>query len=187
MHTFSWAVMPHQGSFLESDVPVAAYLFNSPLHGTFTLYSTKIHSKPLAVRSIPQENVQYPLLQARAPFVVEGAPNIILETVKRGEDDDHKSGPTTVVLRLYEAFGGHVKANLRVASHIPVSKACITNLLEDETKQLRLFSGHEDTTSLKLDFHGFEVKTVKLWIGPPSTAGVGRYAYHTPPVAPKQY
>ncbi|PSR71657.1 hypothetical protein PHLCEN_2v12510 [Hermanssonia centrifuga] len=163
MHTFSWAVMPHQGSFLESDVPVAAYLFNSPLH----------------VRSIPQENVQYPLLQARAPFVVEGAPNIILETVKRGEDDDHKSGPTTVVLRLYEAFGGHVKANLRVASHIPVSKACITNLLEDETKQLRLFSGHEDTTSLKLDFHGFEVKTVKLWIGPPSTAGVGRYAYHT--------
>ena len=34
-HEFSWAVMPHQGSFLESDVPIAAYLFNSPLHGTF--------------------------------------------------------------------------------------------------------------------------------------------------------
>ncbi len=38
---FSWAVMPHKGSFLESDVPVAAYLYNSPLHGKsidFTLY-----------------------------------------------------------------------------------------------------------------------------------------------------
>ena len=32
-HTFSWAVLPHQGSFLESDVPQAAYLFNSPVHG----------------------------------------------------------------------------------------------------------------------------------------------------------
>ena len=31
-HEFSWAVMPHVGSFLESDVPTAAYLFNSPLH-----------------------------------------------------------------------------------------------------------------------------------------------------------
>lgn len=32
MHEFAWAVMPHKGHFLESDVPQAAYLFNSPLH-----------------------------------------------------------------------------------------------------------------------------------------------------------
>lgn len=32
LHEFSWAVMPHKGHFLESDVPMAAYLFNSPLH-----------------------------------------------------------------------------------------------------------------------------------------------------------
>ena len=31
-HEFSWAVMPHVGSFLESDVPEVAYIFNSPLH-----------------------------------------------------------------------------------------------------------------------------------------------------------
>jgi alpha-mannosidase len=31
-HTFSWAVMPHLGSFHESDVPIAGHLFNSPLH-----------------------------------------------------------------------------------------------------------------------------------------------------------
>ena len=36
-HEFSWAVMPHVGHFLESDVPIAAYLFNSPLHGTCIL------------------------------------------------------------------------------------------------------------------------------------------------------
>jgi alpha-mannosidase len=32
-HEFSWAVLPHRGHFLESHVPIAAYLFNSPLHG----------------------------------------------------------------------------------------------------------------------------------------------------------
>ena len=32
-HEFSWAVMPHRGHFLQSKVPIAAYLFNSPLHG----------------------------------------------------------------------------------------------------------------------------------------------------------
>ncbi|RDX39891.1 glycosyl hydrolases 38, partial [Lentinus brumalis] len=32
-HEFSWAVMPDQGHFLESDVPIAAIRFNSPIHG----------------------------------------------------------------------------------------------------------------------------------------------------------
>lgn len=36
-HQFSWAVMPHQGHFLESDVPQAAYLYNSPLHRQWPL------------------------------------------------------------------------------------------------------------------------------------------------------
>ena len=41
------------------------------------------------------------------PFSVSGAHNVFLETIKRGEDDDFKNGTnTTIVLRLYEAFGG---------------------------------------------------------------------------------
>jgi hypothetical protein len=32
-HEFSWAVLPHRGHFLQSHVPIAAYLFNSSLHG----------------------------------------------------------------------------------------------------------------------------------------------------------
>jgi len=35
-HEFSWAVLPHRGHFLQSSVPIAAYLFNSPLHGVST-------------------------------------------------------------------------------------------------------------------------------------------------------
>lgn len=33
IHHFTFAVLPHEGSFLESDVPHAAYLYNSPLRG----------------------------------------------------------------------------------------------------------------------------------------------------------
>lgn len=53
----------------------------------------------------------------KALFSVDGAPNVILETVKRGDDDDfstNSNGERTVVLRLYEAFGGHARASLNV-------------------------------------------------------------------------
>ncbi|KAF8182889.1 alpha-mannosidase [Pholiota molesta] len=134
-HRFSWAVMPHEGHFLESDVPIAGYLFNSPLRG---------------------------------------ARNVILETIKRGEYDsfdapvnlDEKDSPTTIILRLYEAFGGHAQAKLVISSHLPVVKAFTTNLLEDEDEDLYILrptEGNESSgTVLSLSFRGFEVKTVKL-------------------------
>ncbi|KAK0458541.1 glycoside hydrolase family 38 protein [Desarmillaria tabescens] len=145
-HKFSWAVMPHVGSFLESDVPMAAYLFNSPLY--------------LRHGDIANE------LASSAPFAVHGAPNVFLETVKRGEDDT--KDVTTVVLRLYEAFGGHARAALRVGSGIYVKKAFLTNLLEDDLDATEVAvseSGSRGGGSIKLDFHRFEVKTVKLVIG----------------------
>jgi alpha-mannosidase len=86
----------------------------------------------------------------------------------------------TVILRLYEAFGGHGKVQLNVARHIPVAKAFITNLLEDHEQELSVTradssasSGSDPDTpntmacSMTLSFRGFEVKTVKLVIGAP--------------------
>jgi len=114
------------------------------------------------------------------PFVVEGARNVFLETVKRGEYDsfekavnlDDKSVTTTVILRLYEAFGGHAQARLLVSNHLPVLKAFTTNLLEDEDEELYVLrssdSSDESSSALSLSFRGFEVKTVKLVLGYPS-------------------
>jgi alpha-mannosidase len=43
------------------------------------------------------------------------APNVKLETIKRGESDLHSAGDAvTVILRLYEHMGGHASAKLRV-------------------------------------------------------------------------
>ncbi|PPQ95115.1 hypothetical protein CVT25_011658 [Psilocybe cyanescens] len=156
-HNFSWAVMPHEGHFLESDVPIAGYLYNSPLR----------------VRCLPPGAPDV-VSALKSPFVVEGARNVFLETVKRGEYDtfdnvvdfESKDSTTTVVLRLYEAFGGHAQAKLVLSSHLPVIKAFTTNLLEDEDEELYLLRSDEKDensgSSLSLSFRGFEVKTVKL-------------------------
>lgn len=118
---------------------------------------------------------------------------MILETVKRGDDDDVSgSGPKTVVLRLYEAYGGHASVRLLISTLVGIEKAIITNLLEDDSDDELGFTAtvEEETNQgyshfLKLSFRGFEVKTVKLTLG----SGVKRYALPTvivpgrPPVA----
>lgn len=155
-HDFSWAVLPHVGHFLESDVPIAAYLYNSPLH----------------VRSVPNARFQYEPGH-EPPFSISGAHNVILETIKRGEDDDVSgSGPHTVVLRLYEAYGGHTNAKLLISTSVGVQKAILTNLLEDDHEDDLVFTAaaEEDAKRgyshyIKLSFRRFEVKTVKLTLG----------------------
>lgn len=106
----------------------------------------------------------------KSPFRIEGAHNVILETIKRAEDDvdahkRRKNPGTTVILRLYEAYGGHSKATLRIASHLSVQKASIANLLEHSTSALTLEKDKStDDTVIALKFRGFEILTVKLLI-----------------------
>jgi alpha-mannosidase len=55
-------------------------------------------------------------VKAKMPaFTLEGASNVMLETVKRGEDDDFgKGGKETIIIRMFEQLGGHAKAKLRM-------------------------------------------------------------------------
>ena len=128
------------------------------------------------VRAVPQ-NAQSPSIVSKSPFWLEGSPNVFLETIKRGEDDDFESkgASKTVILRLYEAFGGHGRVQLRISPFVRVEDAFLTNLLEDHKTTLSLLPevamdvGAKDNAAasrlrLDLDFRGFEVKTVKLVI-----------------------
>ncbi|KAK1215309.1 Glycoside hydrolase, 38 vacuolar alpha mannosidase [Marasmius sp. AFHP31] len=136
-YVFSWAVMPHLGHFLPSDVPVAGVQCN-----------------------------------IRNQF--DDAPNVFVETIKCGEydtyedseDSDHStsSKPTvSVVLRLYEAYGGHAQALLKLGYAEDIDKVYLTNLMEDEESKLGLVESDEkDILGVKLGFHGFEVETVKI-------------------------
>ncbi|KAG9009030.1 Glycoside hydrolase, 38 vacuolar alpha mannosidase [Tulasnella sp. 427] len=149
-HHFSWAILPHQGHFFESDVVKAAYAFNSPLpvrHVNSNLTESLLHTPP---------------------FIVEGAPSVILDTVKRGDDDDFSSSSAdkTIVLRLYEAYGGHARPKVKISKYIKVSKATITNLLEEEIEEVRLMRAEsaEEGCCIALSMRGFQVVTVKLFL-----------------------
>jgi alpha-mannosidase len=104
------------------------------------------------------------------PFLVLGRNyNVFLETIKRGDLDDVK-GIRTIVLRLYEAYGGHASIGLQINTPQKVVAAYETNLLEDDAgaKSLAI----ETTTGewnegpgeplLRLVFRGFGVKTIKI-------------------------
>lgn len=70
-----------------------------------------IHYRPAGVQGVADALPPYTIIQ------VDDAPNVILETIKRSDDDkfDGKKGSeTNLVLRLYETFGGHAKAKLRM-------------------------------------------------------------------------
>lgn len=130
------------------------------------------------MRAVPQNLHHRPSMVFRSPFWLDGSQNIFLETIKRGEDDDFesKSASKTVILRLYEAFGGHGRVQLRISPYIRVADAYLTNLLEDHKTALSFVSDVDVDVNasdrsaalsrfrLDLDFRGFEVKTVKLMI-----------------------
>lgn len=114
-------VQPHRGSFSESDIPVIARLFNSPQH----------------VRRIPR-NMSQSLTTLMTtgvtqPFVLTGARNVILDTVKRGEDDHFGHGEEkqkkvmhdqVIILRLYEAHGGAAVVNISTDWNVQDVKIC---------------------------------------------------------------
>ncbi|GAA5998647.1 alpha-mannosidase [Rhodotorula paludigena] len=165
-HQFSFAVLPHRGSFAESDVPAVARFFNYPLH-LRRLPSSSLRSHASALLASPQ---------GRSPFTLSGARNIVLDTIKRGEDDHFSAagqgdGTETVVLRLYEAYGGGaggVKVEARLPKGKSVVKAEVTDLLERPVEDLSITvsSVNPDspaTNSIALPrFRAFQIVTVRL-------------------------
>jgi len=148
---------------------MAAYLFNSPLHRGLFSKRYVLSLKTITIVRYLAEDRAYPAARLpRAPFIVVGAPNVILDTIKRSDDEQHTSSPaqpSAVILRLYEAFGGHAKAQLKIGGHLRVIKATVTNLLEDELESLDV-TEFEDSSSIPIPFRGFQVITVKLKLAP---------------------
>ncbi|KAG9297720.1 hypothetical protein G9A89_011235 [Geosiphon pyriformis] len=132
-HTFKYALLPHAGSFMESDVVHEAYQFNVPL----------------IIRNVSQKIAAD--IQPVSYFSIEGAKNVILDTIKRAEDSDD------IILRLYEAYGGHAKARLR--SIFPLTKLHETNILEDPISTV----AYDDEGAI-LRFRPFQIMTLKATI-----------------------
>jgi alpha-mannosidase len=165
-HTFSWAVLPHVGNFHESDVPIAGHIFNSPFRCEHSLSRHLPYGVILSTHSVAPglvaQGFEADLQSIVRPPIAGGAPNVIIETLKRGENDDlSDASRSTFVFRLYEAFGGHARSKFALRDRgFKIEKVAVTNLLEDELEVLE----RDESGAVTLDFHGFEVKTVKVTV-----------------------
>ncbi|XP_036902886.1 alpha-mannosidase 2C1 [Sturnira hondurensis] len=101
-HEFTYALMPHAGSFQDAGVIQAAYSLNFPL---------------LVLPTPGRAPVS-----AWSAFTVS-SPAVVLETVKKAETQG-----CSLVLRMYEAHGSHVDCWLHTS--LPVQEAVLCDLLE---------------------------------------------------------
>ncbi len=127
-HFFRYGILPHRESLHQSNVVKAGFNFNSPLR-------------------VVKGSLKLP------EFRVKDAPSVILETIKKAEDDD------SVVLRTYETYGGSVQAKIQTS--LKVSKCVKVNVLEDEMGIVEILPEKEGT-SLQVNYKPFEIVTLKL-------------------------
>jgi len=121
-HELAYALLPHAGDWREGGVLAEAMRFNAPLRPVAGAPATSFAS-------------------------VEGAPGLVLDTIKRAEGSD------ALVLRLYEAFGGRGTARVRLAA--PVAGARRANALEEEGDALELEDG-----AIAVPFRPHEIVTL---------------------------
>ncbi|KAI0842089.1 glycoside hydrolase family 38 protein [Hypoxylon sp. FL0890] len=145
-HTIRWAILPHQGELGPTTVR-AGYNFNHPL----TVLSATPKTSDISALK-------------RYPIRLTGDDSLILDCVKRGEDDEDVSRDTTipprkgrsVIIRIYDSLGGRSTGTLKTYWH--VKKVFKTNVLEDDLEEIKL--NKDGTFSIILK--PFEVATYRL-------------------------
>jgi len=128
-HLCTYSFLPHDGGFRTDNVILPAYELNYPVISV-------LGSKPM-----------------ESLVRMENDSSVLIETVKPCEETEN--GEKAFILRLYEAEGGYVNANLTIPC---AQKAEITNLLEDVSEEVPVTSEH----TVSLTFKPFEIKTVKI-------------------------
>ncbi|KAH6638439.1 glycosyl hydrolases family 38 N-terminal domain-containing protein [Boeremia exigua] len=160
-HFTKYAIFPHAGPLDHATVRKAAE-FNNPLR---------------VVARRTQSATEHPPIPS---FRVRGADNLVLDTIKRGEDDPDvsrgelpPSKSHSVILRVYDALGGKSRGMLEW-SGVRVRKVVRVNALEDEegvVEGLVRGGGGEGgegsgsgsgSGSVGIEVRAFEVATFKL-------------------------
>ena len=142
-----WAILPHAGALSHTTVR-AARDFNYPLQLLCPL--TKPAPEPSlfgAVRLV-------------------GDPALIVDCVKRGEDDADvsrgdfpaRTNGRSVVLRLYDSLGGKARGKIVWDEKwLKVKKVMKTNVLEDDMEEME-----REGNGVEIGLRPFEVATFKL-------------------------
>jgi alpha-mannosidase len=130
-HHFAYRLAPHGGDLRDAGIIDAGYDLNVPLRAL----TTSPHPGPLA---------------PRASLLWVDVPHVVVEVVKRADDDDD-----ALVVRMYEAWGRRGPVTLRAPWAI--RRATITDLLE---RQLGEAPAQGDAVAITVT--PFEIVTLKL-------------------------
>ena len=96
---------------------------------------------------------------------LSGSPSLVLDTIKRGEDDEDvsrgelpKRKGRSIILRIYDSLGGTSRGTIKVNRKVlDVKKVWKTNVLEDNEAELKYRDGE-----VKIELRPFEVATYRL-------------------------
>ncbi len=126
-HQFTYSLLPHTGDHIAAGVLHEAHQLNTPLRII-----------DFAAREAAAE-----------PYVEIDTAEVVLEAVKKAEDDSAQ------ILRLYEAWG----ASCTAVVHLPggVTEVCVVNLLEETIESVPVTNG-----TVTLAFRPFEIKSLKV-------------------------
>ena len=153
-HHIRWAILPHRGAL--SHVTVRkAFEFNNPLALVSPSPTACSPVNPLAFTSPPVR------------LTSDSNPALILDTVKRGEDDEDVSRGElpakpgrSVILRIYDSLGGRARGT--VETTWDVARVCKVNLLEDELEEVVFNKTKNGCGRFDVELRAFEVASYKL-------------------------
>lgn len=146
-HRIRYAILPHAGP-LDSRTVRAGYNFNQPL--VVERASSNLSTYNSAFKAVS----------------VRGAPSLILDAVKRGEDDEYVSTnelPSregkSIIVRIYESLGG--KARGSIHSGLAVKRVWKCNVLEDDEEEFEIQKA-DGGSAVSIELRAFEVATFRL-------------------------
>ena len=132
-HRFKYSLYPHAGSWNE-ETQREAYLLNDPI----IVYQSKVEDRKSETRTSSFHSL-----------VSVSTPNVIVETVKRAEDENG------IIVRLYESQ--RKRGQVRVKFGSAVESAWTTNLLEENESVLSV-----EQDSILLNINPYQIITLRV-------------------------
>lgn len=129
-HSFCFSIYPHKGGFREAGTIDRAYALNNPMK--CLVKENKSGNAPAAYSAVSAD-----------------APNVVIEVVKKAEDED------ATIIRMYEAFNRRTNTTVHFGREVQAVYEC--NMLEETEQELAYKENTADIT-----MKPYEIKTLKV-------------------------